>query len=83
MIVIIQPDHGPHGLYSGRRPYRQGYEGIFEQEFIPLVTVNVGTQRRKGWVQLPYAGGIPMTVPSLAPGFLNGGAGIIGGRFAG
>jgi hypothetical protein len=62
---------------------RHGYEGIFEQEFLPLVTVNVGDQRRKGWVQLPYACGIPMTLPSLTPGFLNGGAGIIAGRVAG
>jgi hypothetical protein len=58
---------------------RQGYDGIFDQEFLPLVTVNVGDQRRKGWVQLPYAGGITRTIPSLPPGLLNGGAGILGG----
>jgi hypothetical protein len=43
---------------------RHGYEGIVEDEFVPLVTVNVGFQRRKGWVQLPYAGGIPVAVPT-------------------
>ena len=43
---------------------RHGYEGIEEEEFLPLVTVNVGLQRRKGWVQLPYAGGIPVAVPT-------------------
>jgi hypothetical protein len=43
---------------------RHGYEGIVEEEFLPLVTVNVGLQRRKGWVQLPYAGRIPVAVPT-------------------
>ncbi len=43
---------------------RHGYEGIVEEEFLPLVTVNVGLQRRKGWVQLPYAGGIPVAIPA-------------------
>jgi hypothetical protein len=43
---------------------RHGYEGIVEDEFLPLVTVNVGFQRRRGWVQLPYAGGIPVAVPT-------------------
>jgi hypothetical protein len=42
---------------------RHGYEGIVEDEFVPLVTVTVGFQRRKGWVQLPYAGGIPAAIP--------------------
>jgi hypothetical protein len=42
---------------------RHGYEGIVEDEFLPLVTVTVGFQRRKGWVQLPYAGEIPVAVP--------------------
>jgi hypothetical protein len=43
---------------------RHGYEGIVEEEFLPLVTVNVGLRRRKGWVQLPYAGGIPVAIPA-------------------
>ena len=43
---------------------RHGYDGILEEEFLPLVTVNVGFQRRKGWVHLPHASGIPMAVPT-------------------
>jgi hypothetical protein len=43
---------------------RHGYDGILEEEFLPLVTVNVGFQRRKGWVHLPHAGRIPMAVPT-------------------
>jgi class 3 adenylate cyclase len=43
---------------------KQGYEGIDDQEYRPLVTVNVGDQRRKGWVHLPAAGGIS-AVPTL------------------
>ena len=43
---------------------RHGYDGILEEEFLPLVTVNVGFQRRKGWVHLPHASGIPMAVPA-------------------
>jgi hypothetical protein len=50
---------------------RHGYEGIVEDEFVPLVTVTVGFQRRKGWVQLPYAGGIPMAVPRLSPAYAS------------
>jgi class 3 adenylate cyclase len=62
---------------------RHGYEGIAEREFLPLVTVTLGCQRRKGWVQLPHADGIPMAVPTLPSTLLNGGAGVIGGRVAG
>ena len=43
---------------------RHGYDGIAEEEFLPLVSVTVGLQRRKGWVQLPYVGGIPVAVPT-------------------
>jgi len=42
---------------------RQGYEGIDDQQYLPLVTVNVGDQRRKGWVHLPPAGGISAVPP--------------------
>jgi hypothetical protein len=44
---------------------RHGYDGIAGQEFLPLVTVNVGDQRRKGWVHLPSADRIPVGVPTL------------------
>jgi hypothetical protein len=42
---------------------RHGYEGIDGSEFLPLVTVNVGSQRRRGWVQLPYPGGVRVAGP--------------------
>ena len=35
---------------------RHGFDG---DEFCPLVTVNVGDRRRKGWVYLPRPGGFP------------------------
>jgi len=43
---------------------RHGYDGIDGAQFLPLVTVNVGDQRRRGWVHLPSAGGISV-VPTL------------------
>lgn len=42
---------------------KHGYEGINDQEYFPLVTVNVADQRRKGWVHLPAAGGISAVPP--------------------
>ena len=42
---------------------KHGYQGIDDQEYLPLVTVNVGDQRRKGWVHLPRAGGISAVPP--------------------
>lgn len=42
---------------------KHGYEGIDDQEYLPLVTVNVGDQRRKGWVHLPPAGRISAVPP--------------------
>ena len=44
---------------------RHGYDGIDDTEFLPLVTVKVGDQRRRGWVHFPFAGGIPVGVPTL------------------
>jgi hypothetical protein len=41
---------------------RHGYDGIDGGEFRPLVTVNVGNQRRKGWVHVPHAGGFPLSI---------------------
>jgi hypothetical protein len=43
---------------------RHGYDGIDGAEFLPLVTVSVGDQRRRGWVHLPAAGGLSV-VPML------------------
>ena len=45
---------------------RHGYAGIDDEEFFPLVTVNVGDQRRKGWIHLPRTGGLPVAVPARA-----------------
>jgi hypothetical protein len=50
---------------------RHGYDGIIEREFLQLVTVTVGFQRRKGWVQLPYAGGIPVAVPTRSVAYAS------------
>jgi len=49
---------------------KHGYEGIEDHEYLPLVTVNVGGQRRKGWVHLPPADGLS-AVPAAASGFLR------------
>lgn len=45
---------------------RHGYAGIDDGEFFPIVTVNVGGQRRKGWVQLPRTAAYPVPVPAQA-----------------
>lgn len=45
---------------------RHGYEGIDDEEFRPLVTVKVGQRRRKGWIQLPGAGGLRLPMPAQA-----------------
>lgn len=45
---------------------RHGYAGIDRAEFFPLVTVNVGDQRRKGWVHLPRTSPYPLPVPQQA-----------------
>jgi len=49
---------------------RHGYAGILEKEFVHLVTVTVGCQRRRGWVQLPYAG-FPMVIPTRRQAFAS------------
>ena len=45
---------------------RHGYDGIDHGEFLPLVNVNVGNQRRKGWVHAPHAGGLPLSLAVAA-----------------
>jgi hypothetical protein len=45
---------------------RHGYDGIDGREFAPLVNVNVGFRRRKGWVHLPRASRFPVAVPGQA-----------------
>jgi hypothetical protein len=44
---------------------RHGYDGIDDTAFLPLVTVKVGDQRRRGWVHFPFAGEIPVGMPTL------------------
>jgi hypothetical protein len=43
---------------------RHGYDGIDGEEFLPLVTVNVGFRRTRGWVQLPRVADFPVAVPA-------------------
>jgi len=50
---------------------RHGYAGILEKDFVQLVTVTVGYQRRKGWVQLLCAGGIPIVMPTRHQAFAS------------
>ena len=45
---------------------RHGYDGIDDEEFVPMVNVTVGFQRRKGWVHLPRAHRFPLAVPAQA-----------------
>lgn len=49
-----------------RSVIRHCYDGIDDGEFFPIVTVNVGDQRRKGWVHFPRAVGFPVAVPAQA-----------------
>lgn len=44
---------------------RHGYDGIDDTAFLPLVTVKVGDQRRRGWVHFPFAEGITVGMPTL------------------
>ncbi|SRR6266581_1909617 len=61
---------GPLALVASDYIYqsiiRHGYAGIDGGAFFPLVTVNVGDQRRKGWVHLPHTAGYPLPVPAQA-----------------
>jgi hypothetical protein len=46
---------------------RHGYDGIDHGEFLPLVTVNVGNQRRKGWVHVPDSPIVAVAVDAGGP----------------
>jgi hypothetical protein len=50
--------------YIYRAIIRHGYGGIDEDEFLPIVSVNVGHQRQKGWVHSPRTSGFPVAVPA-------------------
>jgi hypothetical protein len=45
---------------------RHGYAGIAKEEFLPLVSVNVGRQRQRGWVHFPRTSRFPLAVPAQA-----------------
>lgn len=51
--------------YIYRSIIRHGYAGIDDGEFVPLVTVTVGDQRRKGWVHLPRTAEFPVPFPPV------------------
>jgi class 3 adenylate cyclase len=55
--------------YIYRAIIRQGYDGINDEEFLPLVSVNVGRQRQKGWVHFPRTGEFPVAVPAQAEAY--------------
>jgi hypothetical protein len=57
-LALVASDYIYHSII------RHGYDGIDGAEFLPLVTVTVGEQRRKGWVYLPPTGGFPVAVPA-------------------
>jgi hypothetical protein len=50
--------------YIYRAIIRHGYGGIDEEEFLPIVNVNVGDQRQKGWVHSPRTSGFQAAVPT-------------------
>ena len=64
-LALVASDH----IYQ--TIIRHGYDGIAEEEFLPLVTVNVYGRRRKGWVQLPYVGGLRAIVGGCGAGSFN------------
>ena len=55
--------------YIYRAIIRQGYDGIDDEEFLPLVSVNVGRQRQRGWVHSPRTGEFPVAVPAQAEAY--------------
>lgn len=50
--------------YIYRAIIRHGYGGIDQEDFLQIVSVNVGDQRQKGWVHSPRATGFPVAVPA-------------------
>jgi hypothetical protein len=57
-LVLVTSD------YIYQSIIRHGYEGIDGEDFVPLVNVTVGLQRRKGWVHQPRAARFPAIVPA-------------------
>jgi class 3 adenylate cyclase len=52
--------------YIYRSIIRHGYDGIDDDGFRPLVSVNVGDQRQKGWVHFPRPSQVPIAIPAQA-----------------
>ena len=42
---------------------------IDDDEFLPIVSVNVGDQRQKGWVHFPRAEGLRAAIPAQAQAY--------------
>jgi hypothetical protein len=55
--------------YIYRSIIRHGYDGIDDDEFLPIVSVNVGDQRQKGWVHFPRAEGLRAAIPAQAQAY--------------
>lgn len=56
-LVLVASDE----MY--RSIIQHGYDGIDNEAFRPLVAVNVGGHRKKGWVHLPGAARSPVRIP--------------------
>jgi hypothetical protein len=58
----------PLALVASEYIYRaiicHGYGGIDKEEFLPIVSVNVGDQRQRGWVHSPRTSGFQAAVPA-------------------
>ena len=50
---------------------RHGYDGIDDGEFVPIVNVSVGDQRRRGWVHLPRRAKLPVPFPKLSAAYAS------------
>jgi class 3 adenylate cyclase len=55
--------------YIYRSIIRHGYDGIADEEFLPIVSVNVGDQRQMGWVHFPRAEGLRAAIPAQAQAY--------------
>jgi hypothetical protein len=59
-LALVASDYIYHSII------RHGYDGIDDEQFLQLVTVKVGDQRRRGWVHLPRAERLTVALPARA-----------------